>query len=364
MQMILIKGNYGNGNTGDDALAYCIYHEFKARKQNAHLLYKKPLENCYNIPSLPFTIDPKKRINKTIDLFKYTLKGDLLVYGGGSQLQLSKGIGNILNTVKLFKLSGKKVAFLGVGIEEIDPDPKHLSILREIINNSEYFSVRDANSYNIALKLNPNKTVNFSSDPCINFDNLSQIPYRKKVSESNIIDITIVPMDFDVLYILVDKMIESLKNNFPSKKIKFTIVPFAQVDDYAVNKLGNFLREKNNDDLYIEEIEFTHNLFNILEYLENADYLISGRLHGGIVGSLLEKPVIYCASETRNHKHNKNLGSSIGYEDKNFISNSNEVFQIVDDYIKNPQSYIRDEQKFMEARKRLKDDYDRLIAYY
>jgi polysaccharide pyruvyl transferase WcaK-like protein len=38
MSYIYIKGNYGNGNVGDNAIAYCIYKKIYERGNKTYLL--------------------------------------------------------------------------------------------------------------------------------------------------------------------------------------------------------------------------------------------------------------------------------------------------------------------------------------
>ena len=358
--MILIKGNYGNGNLGDDLLAENIYFKLLESKKEVLVLYNKFEDAPKKINTRSFPVTPKNKLAKFLTIIKLAIERKTIVYGGGSQIQLTKGIFNILLSARILKFFGSKVMFFSIGIEQIQCNRKNLNILKKIVSLSDYFSVRDTSSYKLLEGLGLKKDYYLSSDPVLALRNSSQ-NQNYELSKNGEKRILIVPMDYPVLYSFVDGLISSFENDNKAKILIFEIIPFARVDNYAVNKLYNYISLKSNSQIVVLKYDFTYDFCNVRYQFERANLIISGRLHGGIVSSVFNKPLVYCASFDRNIKHNKNLAVDIGFSENCIVSDVENSFDKAIEFYNNPNSYIRDEAKFNISLDRLSKSYSQML---
>jgi polysaccharide pyruvyl transferase WcaK-like protein len=286
-----------------------------------------------------------------------------MIYGGGAQLNLKSELGlkNILKTIKIFKSKkNNKVCFFSIGIDG-DYDKKVIKyILTEIVNFADYFSVRDNHSYEIIRSLNINKEVYLSSDPVVSYKILNECELNVTMEKMiDTIKIGIIPMGYKNLFLSLDRLI-NLLNEF-NKNIEILITPFARGDTVSANNIIEYINNKyyGNKKLKIYKYNFTYNMDQIIMILTDVDYLITCRLHGGIIGALLYKPVLFCG----NIEHLRYFHETLGFKNNNFIFDTKEIDNKIEYYIKYPANYICNHSCIEKAKNLLELDYDRLIKF-
>ncbi|MCK5021368.1 MAG: polysaccharide pyruvyl transferase family protein [Candidatus Peribacteraceae bacterium] len=160
---LLLVGNYGVGNLGDEALKEYFLNTFP--EHNWEVISANPSSNneYYRLPAGIRSFFRFKWIKTLTVLWK----SDAVVFGGGSLFTDSESsLACVIWGIHAFfaYIFGKKIifAFQGIG-----PLKKHRSklITRWVLRRSSFISVRDEVSFNLAKTMVKNKKIIQSFDP-------------------------------------------------------------------------------------------------------------------------------------------------------------------------------------------------------
>lgn len=169
----LVWGYYGYGNLGDEFMLKVIAGKILKNDPGARIYVR-----CMETPSVEGIIPfPIEKAGFRISVLKHMLyllrqlamvsRIDRLIIGGGTLFldkgQPSQSIFFIAAVVFFAKLFRKKIYVIGAGMDELSHSSS-LSLLKYILDRSDYVSLRDDFSYEKAVSLTDNKKVVRSSD--------------------------------------------------------------------------------------------------------------------------------------------------------------------------------------------------------
>jgi len=167
---ILLIGNYGYRNLGDDIFLYILVRYF-LEKNTIKKIYIICNKNYYDIKNKKVMFINSKDLSK-IRYLLLIIRSRYIIWGGGT-LGFNKRPVSLLRIQKLSKLMNKKFGFIGIGINYINQKNK------ELFEKANFLYVRDKKSYSIALKnLTKNKNIFLGGD--LAFLDLSIYPKTKK----------------------------------------------------------------------------------------------------------------------------------------------------------------------------------------
>jgi len=300
---IAIKGAYGSGNFGDDALMYvvgCIVKKV-AKEKNIIFICNRTLPYIYKMfPSAKFIT----RVDRT-------LSSDVLVYGGGTQFfsfpltantnNVHKRIMRNLNSPflilkKIFNrirykdeinISKNRMA-LGVGVGPFVDGSQQKIQAHHLFSKLNYISVRDDSSLEYCKNWDFNSSL-LRSDLCFMTEYFYPMLNEKTISKDIVSDIGIVVRDWShtdegAQYI---ERLPELSNKLREHGFKVTFVSFQTLGDKnVIEKLKDL-----NENILEWDVQ-TDSLSSFVNKLNSFDAFYSARYHGAIFSAILGKPVI------------------------------------------------------------------------
>ena len=228
-----------------------------------------------------------KRLRKYRELFAHYRSIDVLVWGGGSCFQNKQG-GAGLGAFLLAFLMGKKIVYLGVGIERITRLYPLLVLLMSIAI-SDQFIVRDASSYKSATDLTRAfGLLRFFRNKFKIIPDLSVLTDQKfsfNVERENRLIIGFRDDDEGAFGKTIFDLIENCKVLFEFEEI--LIVPIDDEKDLVFNR-------KIFDDLvskgFIVEFRKGLTLHEKLDLFSSASLLLTSRLHAALLSLFFQTP--------------------------------------------------------------------------
>jgi len=300
---IVIRGGYGYGNFGDDALMHTIVTELREVSDDIALLCKNKAYIKKMFPTIE-VIDYEK--------LKEPVYSKLLVYGGGTQFyhfkknKINKGLKHkLLNPDYVLKYIDKKilsknkyienkfqireyaenVALVGVGVGPFEIDNSAIEQNTAVLfKGANFVGVRDEFAMNKSKEWGVKKPI-ISPDICYSFRSKFLDSYENTSSSINKIGIIVRDWDYanggGDYY---DKLIQTSKilkeKGYEVKYILFDSNP----NSYWYSK-----RDELEMIIWNPE-EDTFDTF--LEKISVFDLFITARFHGAIFASILQTPFI------------------------------------------------------------------------
>lgn len=319
---VLICGYYGAFNLGDELMLQTIlkYIGNKEELDITIMLCTYKYTDITKYGKYSFIHYPK-----TIHDFNYIAQYyDAVIFGGGALLDDSNysiasnhlSLGYILINLTLRFIAFNKITILyGLSSNENLHNQEFIDKLNFIASNATYFSLRDTNSLN-TLKACNIKTDRIKIVDDILFANNYNIQKRKTNSVVNI-GVIYICMD-DTEKDVIDNtriLIKYLKSNNIKYKINF--IPFMNVQ----NNDEIFLKTKVGDmDKNITVLPYQYTIKDVVNTINDQDFIISMRYHGSLIANILEKnniTILY--SRHRHYKNKMNyLYDNYGFE-KNMV---------------------------------------------
>ena len=177
-EKILIIGYYGAPNMGDEIMLQTILNQINKENKDIYVLFEdNPNYNFYQWDNINFLEYPKSQK----DMIKISKYFDTLIVGGGTHLDdqyyddeyaYKWHIPEMMIIIsKLFIKYNKKTYFLSLSSNKEIKNKKFIEDIKEIIDKSTYFSVRDKFSKNELIKngIN-NKKIKLLNDPVFLID--------------------------------------------------------------------------------------------------------------------------------------------------------------------------------------------------
>lgn len=304
---VVIKGAYGCGNFGDDALMVAAHKIIK-------IIFNS--ENCLFVCKESKYIEKILPGNDVISEDSFAAKyASVFVYGGGTQfysfpLTRPKGFFSLLNRIlvnllspiqllkkitckliySLFINKRQQILALGVGLGPFNKNYKYKYKIKKLFTNMSYIAVRDELSYELCKKWNC-KNVFLRSDLCFypGIWNQSTSQITQNQSQSKLNKIGVIVRDWphtkegDSYFDSLFKVVNVLRSG--GKDVTFILFDNNKIGDWY-----NILQDKNEEIVCWNPDSFSIEEF--LEVLASFDFFVTSRYHGAIFASLLLKPVV------------------------------------------------------------------------
>ena len=256
MKKILISGYIGFNNFGDEAIFQALCEHLRDYKISV-------LANCEykNIVSYP-------RFN-ILKILEAISNCDVLISGGGSLLQNKTSNVSLLYylfIILLAKFLNKKVIIFAQGFEKIKGNFFE-KLTAFSLKNVDFVSVRDEKSQKYLESIGVNSTC--LSDPIYSI--LDSIEPKQKSG-------LIVQLRDVADRKLIKELAEAIKENYKGK-----ITVLALQKDYDEGICLEFKK-------YFKDIEYYYHkdIYETIDLINSAKYMISTRLHGLIVSNALK----------------------------------------------------------------------------
>lgn len=280
---ILIVGNYGAGNLGDDAIFAGIVEELRS------LGYKGQIELTHgSYPSSNEIYDGFKKnafapsgilssIKKSRNEAKKAIKrSDLVILGGGGLFidSESKRAPYIWGRQAILCKKMQKPYFCyGQSIGPIT-DPNNKSITKEVFDSSGGVHVRDMNSVNFLRSINFDKDITVGTDPALTWLQKQDIHVKKE----KIIAISIREWPG----VVWDEILEAILHYSAQKGLRPV---FVQMD--TRNHKENSLIAKTGRNLFHPKSSL-----EALTFFKKAEIAITMRLHASIFAMVAGTPFV------------------------------------------------------------------------
>lgn len=301
---IAIKGGYGQGNFGDDALMIAVY-EITKRVFDSESIIKFVCQDVNYISKiLPV-------VNSVSHDPNFAKSADVLVYGGGTQFYsfpltvdnrrmfalYSRIARNVRRPFQLVQnlqqkmiVSNQRVIAIGIGLGPFIENCRIMRIAKKLFSCMEYIAVRDIYSYELCMEWGCNN-VTIRSDLCYlpGLWNTSVSNLQLGNKRDQVRRIGIIVRDWphtnegDSYMTSLFQVVKELRSG--GKEVEFVL--FRNRNDSI---WGKRLRDMNERHIYWEPEKCSISEFLVL--LSNFDVFITARYHGAIFSSILGKPVV------------------------------------------------------------------------
>ena len=304
---IVIKGGYGAGNFGDDALMFAAYEICKRIFDSESLVFV-----CRNSDYIQKIIPGAK----VVQLDSRDVKdAHIMVFGGGTQFcsfhpTAIRGIRALYRRIahnvrrpialgnKLFRkimeasslTYSSRVAAIGIGLGPFVENCKHMRRTKELFTRMDYVAVRDRYSYDLCKQWRLHN-VSLRADLCYFPDlwNVDAPELNRANTKGEIRKIGVILRDWphtvegDSYAIPVFQVVHELRT--AGKKVEF--ISFASRSDIKWAK-----RLKDKDEQFKAWNPDKCTISEFMELLSGYDAFITARYHGAIFASILRKPVV------------------------------------------------------------------------
>lgn len=267
MKNVLVSGYIGFNNFGDEVIFKILKNHLQNLGCNVTALSSSANYNIktYNYKSL-------------FDIIKAILNCDILISGGGSLLQNKTSNFSLiyyLSIIFLSKLFLKKVIIFAQGIEPING--KFFEIItKTILKLCDFVSVRDKKSYQLLESWNI-KTI-LLSDPAFSISD-------EVLANNNKQGLLVQLRDFKGLK---KNFVFDLANSVVKHCDCVNVIAFQkEYDEKICKEFINEFEKLGGRAKYI----YNENIDKTIDIINSCEYIISTRLHGLIVGSVLKSNV-------------------------------------------------------------------------
>lgn len=295
---LIIKGAYGEGNFGDDALLYTMVKKLKSNSFNNIVVVCNDIAPHYSMK--PFIDDTP--VYDSLDKITIDESKDVLIFGGGTQFYFFKKQAAILNKIKLLftqpvyypkkiknflfpiqDTNKLKHIFFGVGIGPFETKSALAKFQSFVSKQDITFFIRDYKS--LSYLPSEKNTMQSYSDMCFSLDR-NNIKSRTKCERSGY-KVGIIYRDWGYSdEVNVQKNHDELMKVHPHCEIEYIL-------------LGNDIKLKKKLALLGANIlswdPMEHSMDDFLKKIVKYDFIFSARYHGVIFSMLAGVP---CAAIT------------------------------------------------------------------
>lgn len=321
MIKVLLRGYYGYKNSGDDALFYTIVQKLSVQ---TNVLVTTLSKGTLEYPEDTYVEFKNPSIK---NILKGILKSDVIVFGGGSQLQdygkmrLQLSILKTYTMISLMKMLNRRVVYLGVSIGPLETSlGKVLGKL--ILKKTDFIVVRDQSSFDYLKKEKINqKKIRLVPDLAINLiDSINTRNIRKNGSKKMILGVNLLPF-FGTVKNDKDKenrLVETVANSInkiveENNNIEIRLFSFQEDEELNDYDILKSLNEKLTSPATI--IRYQPNPIYVLEEVSKCDRFAGMRLHSSIFSYASEVPQLILSY----HPKCKGFGESVGYRAENVV---------------------------------------------
>jgi len=348
---IIIRGGYGLGNFGDDALMIQIY--------------KKLIENGFTNNDIAFNCYYSEYLDvlipglNFIDIHDKNFSCQYLIYGGGTQFYSFEK--RKIDISRIFKIIVKKVSpFLkknewnksyafGIGLGPFHDKFKLKEIdTKQLFKKMDRIWTRDPKSLELCEKWRLNN-VNNGTDIC----NVREINAKSNIDlSSNRIGLVLRDWKDKEMGDLYYKAVKDLISNLLERNFNLKLIIFSNCKDeywksYFVDRGLDFK-------IWNPQIKGSYEMF--ISFLSSFDLIITSRYHGAIYASILNVPFITIGIEQKLEMISDLYSQGSFCWEKPFYMKS--VINYTNDILKNRLKYIDNIKK---VRKKEKEKADRMF---
>ena len=312
---ILLCGFYAGDNIGDELMLQTLLDYF-LKFNNIKITVMLDYNDKYNIlknrrKNIQYIHNPKSVYDFPIIVNKF----DKIVFGGGAliddygynynnpfNINLSK---ILIELSKTFLESNKQVYWIGLSSGSTLINNMFIKNLQYIVNdkNAKIY-LRDTNSLKVIRNSNVNvASLNIINDIILSNVNLNlKIPKKQKKLELRIGIVFICNDDlFESNLRILQKLIEYLKQK--NQKYKITLIPFYDYVHNDKNHLNKLKMMINNSNIYVAK--FFTEMNEILNIINDVDYIISMRYHASLLAMIRNKNLLTICLNKHLHYPNK-----------------------------------------------------------
>lgn len=308
---VLLIGFYGAPNLGDELMMHTLINNF-SKYENIDLtvmLANNPNYNIFNYKKIKFIHYPQTMFDFEILAEKY----DAFVYGGGALLDDTQYNIQYTNEVSLStvvielsikaKEKNKETYFIGLSSNDKFTNEVYIERLKEVVKDSNYFSLRDKNSLKTFEKYN----INISKIEIIDDIVLSNDIQRSENKETkSYINIGVILIGSDnrldkFNLVLLNQLIKVL--NVKKIEYKINFIPFYDYCNYDTNYYKQLKEKIKSDNIYIKD--YVNTLSEIKKVILEQDYIISARYHGSLLSLFMNKNTLTIINSFNPHYNNK-----------------------------------------------------------
>ena len=299
---ILLCGNYGNPNTGDEWMLDTMIQYLRRYSNKKITIMLEP--NRIFDPSiyLKYNVNYIHYPQTVYDYDILVEKFDILVFGGGAIIEdgiyweaYDYGI-NICRTVVdlplRFIAKNKKVFCVGLSTSTTLNNPEYIHKLQTVIHGATYFSVRDYYSLNVLKQagISTNNVRIINDIVYANDKLLSAVQNRKIQEHSETVHIGVVYIVAEETKEAFQELIASIRREMEqqNKKYLISLIPFYDNWHIDFNFYMNFAKDKEN----ITVIPYTTDIQEMIDIFTKQDYMICARYHGILLSLSLNIPCI------------------------------------------------------------------------
>lgn len=314
---ILIIGNYGAGNLGDDAIFAGIISDLHniGYKGEISLLHSgfpssKDIYSDFATDVLvPSGLRSRFKKNDTFDLIK---KADLVILGGGGLFVDTESIKAPLiwytQAMACVKLGIPYICYS----QSVGPLHSFISrfLTRRVFNNAQAIHVRDNESLNLLRRLGVNKEITVSTDSALSWS------ANQKKSEKK-----------DIFLLSLRKWEKKTDNSW--KKIIYECEDYSKANGLTLKLIPMDLRDETELKMLRStglEVLSPKSVTDVVRIISESKILCSMRLHASILALGLGTPVLSISYSTKVKSFIETLGIKSGAK----VLDLNELDQIKD----------------------------------
>lgn len=312
---ILLCGNYGNPNTGDEWMLDTMIQYLHKYTNKKITLMLEP--NRIFDPSIYLKYDVNY-IHYPQTIYDYDIiaeKFDVLIFGGGAIIEdeiyweaYDYGI-NICRTVVdlplRFIAKNKKVFCIGLSTSKKLSNPEYIQKLQTVVCGAIHFSVRDQYSLNVL------EQVGISTD---RIQVINDIVYANEALPSIMQNIKpekhSEPVHIGIVYIVAEETKESfyslvanIKKEMQKQKKDYIISLIPFYDDWHIDL--NFYKLFAKDEENIEVLPYITDITEMIKIFLQQDFMVCARYHAILLTLSLNIPCIGLYYDTHQHYFNK-----------------------------------------------------------
>jgi polysaccharide pyruvyl transferase WcaK-like protein len=281
---ILVIGNYGAGNIGDDLLMEACVKGLRSVFYDAVIVTMGPRADA---PLPPAGIMSTIKLN-WFKARKAMKQADLVVFGGGGLFNPEVPYSMFVwgRALKMANSLKKPVVMLGQSFPDYN-----LGSLVGVLDRSEFVTVRDSISEKVLAKLNSDTPVKRTADLVFGLDFDTEYEFASEFDEYVCVNLRSYKglSDDHVLNVACGVLDKLLKET----SLGVYLVPFAREDAKILRRLCKIYEDTGR----FRVLDFDMNL--ALAALKNSNGIISERLHPLIVGAIMRKPIYALAYNTK-----------------------------------------------------------------
>jgi len=329
---ILLCGFYGANNLGDELMLESILEIIREDKYAITVMVS---DNEYLDVSKYADLQIIHAPKMVDDYYILSDFYDLMIVGGGAMIDdddyaAKKGLSSL--TYSLIKLSrcfiNKHKQSLWVGVSSVSKleNKELVRDLKEVVNSSDYFSMRDRYSLLALGKAGiDTKKVRLAHDLVFYNSYLANMALRKAgqldcAPPLSIYKVGIILVLNDNTYKRIEDFLAGLLSQIGSKResVEVRLISFYDYldnDHKYFQKLAAALREMGN----FEIIDVPASMEELTKILIGCDFVVSMRYHATLISNILGRDTL-CIDLSEEHRHYKNKMDNL-YDSYKFAKN-------------------------------------------